>query len=68
MADGTPFHLIIGSEFALDDGFRLLALVRDAASNARLVDVATRFELAVLAAQQAMYTCTGGIAVHCRMC
>ena len=30
------FQLIIGSEFALDDGFRLVALVRDAASYSRL--------------------------------
>ena len=30
------FQLIVGSEFALDDGFRLVALVRDAASYSRL--------------------------------
>jgi len=41
VADGTPFHLIIGSEFALDDGFRLVALVRDAASYARLCQLIT---------------------------
>ncbi len=35
------FQLIIGSEFALDDGFRLVLLVRDAASYSRLCRLIT---------------------------
>ena len=35
------FRLIVGSEFALDDGFRLVALVRDMASYARLCQLIT---------------------------
>jgi len=35
------FRLLVGSEFALDDGFRLVALVRDMASYARLCQLIT---------------------------
>ncbi|MFK8083512.1 MAG: error-prone DNA polymerase [Granulosicoccus sp.] len=37
----TGFRLIIGSEFALDDGFRMVALVRDLAAYARLCQLIT---------------------------
>ncbi|MDB3936437.1 PHP domain-containing protein, partial [Granulosicoccus sp.] len=35
------FRLIVGSEFALDDGFRMVALVRDLASYSRLCQLIT---------------------------
>ncbi len=37
----SDFKLIVGSEFALDDGFRLVVLVRDLASYARLCQLIT---------------------------
>ncbi|NND89601.1 MAG: error-prone DNA polymerase [Granulosicoccus sp.] len=37
----SAFKLIVGSEFALDDGFRLVALVRNPASYARLCQLIT---------------------------
>lgn len=37
----SGFRLIVGSEFALDEGFRLIALVRDPASYARLCRLIT---------------------------
>ncbi|MFK7994803.1 MAG: error-prone DNA polymerase [Granulosicoccus sp.] len=37
----TGFRLIVGSEFCLDDGFRMVALVRDLASYARLCQLIT---------------------------
>ena len=37
----SGFRLIVGSEFALDDGFRMVALVRDLSSYARLCQLIT---------------------------
>jgi len=37
----SGFRLIVGSEFALDEGFRMVALVRDQASYARLCQLIT---------------------------
>ena len=37
----SNFKLIVGSKFALDDGFRLVVLVRNLASYARLCQLTT---------------------------